>query len=144
MKFSHKNKNILFCKKAFSDILESTISKMSCGASPHIPNPTHRNYGILYWYIIFHSLAKIGGMQELLTLNFFLHKRPLNPVQLSWGLPCSSKFSQRVLIVNNSTCSSKIRPSYKIIFDFCQSEISSSSLPPSQKNLREFTLLMKY
>ena len=69
MKFSDENKDILFCKRMFSEVSEGGISKFFQGASPKAPNFRHFTYNKLFHHIIVHPLAKICDMQEFLTLN---------------------------------------------------------------------------
>ena len=63
MKFNDENKNILFSKRAFSNVLEALPLKLS-----QTPNFQPHNYDRLYCHIVFHPLVKVFDILEFQTL----------------------------------------------------------------------------
>ena len=69
MKFNDENKNILFSRRAFSDVLEGVTSQIVLGASLQTPKFKCYSYDRLYWHIIFAPLVNVFDMQEFQALN---------------------------------------------------------------------------
>ena len=85
MKVSDDSDNILFCKWAFSDVLEGTALNFFLVASPLTPSLVSTISAMgLFLRILFDLLAKICLLQKFLTLNLISTlASPLKPVQLS-------------------------------------------------------------
>ena len=69
MKFNIENKNILFYKRALSDVLEGVASKVVLEAGPQTPNFKYHNHDRLYWHIVFDPLVTVFDIEEFQTLN---------------------------------------------------------------------------